>query len=144
MIRLDKLKEYTPDRDPRELLEDTHAVRYPVYVGSEVRSGIVVREVGREWQVASVGRPALTKSLAEAATKASAADAPSEPRFVVTMPALNLYFVGRLDGAMLQLTPATDDARFKLEAGESVPASELFGRVVPYAKEMRTGPRVVD
>lgn len=144
MVRLDKLREYVPNRDPRDLLEDTNSVRYPVYVGNEVRSGIVVREVGKEWQIESIGRPALTKALVVAEKREGKAGVTSEPRFVVNIPALNMYFVGRLVDTRVELTSATDDPRFKIKAGQTLPAAEVFGMLVPYARQLKTGPRLAD
>jgi len=144
MVRLDKLKEYAGSMDPRELLEDTNAVRYPVYVGKTARSGIVVREVGKEWQMESIGSPALTKALVSAARREEKAGASAAPQFVVNIPALNLYFVGLVEGSELTLSSAIDDPQFDLVAGKAVPAKDLFERLAAHAKQVETGPRVVD
>jgi hypothetical protein len=139
-VRLDKLKEYVASRDPEELLDDTNSVRYPVVVGEEVRSGVVVREVGGEWQVESVGCPALTKALVTATKSEGRSAVAGGTQFAVTIPALNLFFIGHLANDKLELTPTADDPRFKLKAGLPLPAAEAFDLLVPYAKQMNTGP----
>jgi hypothetical protein len=140
MVRLDKLKEYVASRDPKELLDDTNSVRYPVFVGEEVRSGVVVREVGTQWQVESVGRPALTKALVSAAKSEGRSAGAGGTQFAVTIPALNLFFIGHLANEKLELTSTADDPQFNIKAGQTLPAAEAFEQLVPYAKQMKTGP----
>jgi hypothetical protein len=142
MIRLDQLRGHDGRRPAETLLEETGELRYPVYVGNELRTGVAVREAGGQWQVASVGRPELTKALVAAAgNRGREAD---KPGFIVTIPALNLYFIGDNSAGKLLLTPATNDSRFGLEAGKPLPAEEVLDRLIPYAKQMETGPRIAD
>ena len=145
MVRLDRLSRYKPNDDPAELLEDKGTVRYLVLVGEEVRTGVVVRKIGNEWTVESAGRPALTKALAAAATSASkAVGAAPTTQFVVSIPALQLYFVGRVQEGRLVLTSAVNAPQYGVKAGQTVAASELFAQLSEFAKQHPTGPRLTD
>jgi hypothetical protein len=145
MVQLDRLREYQPSASPHALLTETNELKYPVSVNHQVRTSMVMRQINGKWQVASFGRPVLTKALTETIqeqaekTKASAASF-----FEVKIPALNLVFVARQEGSRLLLTPVIDDPRFELKQGQEVDAQQLFARLVPYAKELKTGPYLSD
>ncbi len=145
MVRLDRLREYRPGTKIGEMLEDTHEVRYPVSIDGQVRTSVVMRETDGKWQVARFGRPALTQRLTEIARKRGSMDrAESEKLFEVEIPALSLYFVGRGDESHLRLTSTADDSRFDLRQGEELDAQQLFAKIAPYARELKTGPHLSD
>jgi len=145
MVGLDRLKEFAPSRSPSEHLVDTNEVRYPVTVGGNVRTSMVMHLIEGKWQLARVGRPALTKGLVEAARKQAAPPgAAQEPSFEVQIPALNLYFTGQQAGPRLLLTPVLDDERFGFKQGETLDAQQVFAKIAPYAKQVQTGPYLSD
>jgi hypothetical protein len=145
MVRLDRLREYRPETKTSEMLEDTHEVRYPVSVDGQVRTSVVMRQIEGKWQVARIGRPALTQSLTDIVRKRVAMGrAPAEALFEVEIPALSLYFVGREADSRLMLTSTVDDARFDLKQGEELDAQQLFARIAPYARDLKTGPHLSD
>jgi len=145
MVRLDHLKEFAPSGNPSELLVDTNQIRYPLIVGGQVRSSVVMHLIEGKWQVAKLGRPALTRVLTDAARRQAATGATSqEASFEVNIPALNLYFAGQQVGPRLLLTPVLDDTRFGLKQGETMDAQQVFARLVPYARELKTGPYLSD
>jgi hypothetical protein len=145
MVRLDHLREYRSEANASELLEDTNTIRYPISVDGQVRTSAVVRKIEGKWQIARFGRPALTQALVGTAQKQPAgAPAAALSLFEVEIPALNLYFVGKKLDSRLMLTPVADDSRFDLKQGEAVDAQQLFAKIAPYAKQMKTGPNVVN
>ena len=145
MIRLDRLKEYAPAANPAELLVDTNQLRYPVTVDGQVRTSVVMHLIEGKWQVAKFGRPALTRGLTETVRRHAAPGGTSqEPSFEVNIPALNLYFTGQQAGGRLLLTPVVDDDRFGFKQGETLEAQQVFAKLVPYAKELKTGPYLSD
>lgn len=145
MVRLDRLKEFAPSGDPSKLLVDTNQIRYPVTVGGQVRTSVVMHLSEGKWQVAKFGRPALTKGLTEAVRKQAVPGGTSqESSFEVNIPALNLYFVAQQAGSRLLLTPVLDDARFGLKQGETMDAQQVFARLVPYARQLKTGSYLSD
>ncbi len=145
MVRLDRLREYKPEINVSEMLFDTHEVRYPVSVDGKVRASMVMHQTDGKWQVAKFGRPALTQALTEVVRKRAAmARTAPEALFEVTIPALNLYFVGREEDSRIMLTSTVGDPRFDLKQGEELDAQQLFTRIAPYARELKTGPHLSD
>lgn len=145
MVRLDHLQQFTPERSVAELLVDTKQVIYPVTVQGQVRSGVTMRNVEGKWQVASFGRPAFTRALSEIRQRQSeTTKSPSESFFEVRIPALNLSFIGQQARGRLLLTSVTTDARFKLEAGQTMDAQQIFSVIAPYARQLKTGPYLSD
>jgi hypothetical protein len=145
MVRLDRLKEYEPKTDPVKLLVDTNKILYPIHAGGKVRSGMILREVDGKWSVSSVGKATFTQAFARAYKKQEeAVKGPGGSIFEVEIPALHLYFAGRRAESGIALTSLQTSERFKLEEGQTMPAQELFGRIAPLAREIRTGPNIVD
>jgi hypothetical protein len=145
MVQLDKLKAYQPETKVEDMLVDTNAVRYAVTVDGQARTSVVMRQVEGKWQVARVGRPLLTQALSGVAQRlATESPAAAGATFEVEIPALNLYFIGRQVGSSVMLAPAVDDARFDLKQGVQVEAQQLFSKIAPYAKELKTGPYISD
>jgi hypothetical protein len=145
MVRLDRLREYRPELKIGEMLEDTHEVRYPVSVGGQVRTSVVMHQIEGKWQVAKFGRPELTRALTAVIRKYPATGGtPAQALFEVKIPALNLYFVGREVESRLLLTSVVDDPRFDLKRGEELDAQKIFSRLAPYARELKTGPYITD
>jgi hypothetical protein len=144
MVPLDHLKEYQPGAKIEEMLQDTNEVRFPVSVEGQVRTSVVMRQIDGKWQVAKFGRPALTQALEVVRMRVVTAETPAESLLEVKIPALNLYFVGREVGSSLMLTSSVDDARFDLKQGEEVDAQQIFSKIAPYARELKTGPYISD
>lgn len=144
MVRLDRLKEYVAGIDPNKLLVDGNQVIYPVTVHGSVRSSITVEKPNGGWRGETFGSSNLVKALESArAADSAASKIPSQEYFAVSIPALNLYFLGHRVESRLMLTPIIDDARFKLKAGATLAAEQVLERIVPYAREQKTGPKVV-
>jgi len=145
MVRLDRLREYRPETRIAEMFEDTDEVRYPISVDGQVRASVVMRRIDGKWQVAKFGRPMLTRALTAAIRKHMAeTQAPAGAFFEVEIPALNLDFAGRDAGNRILLTTTAEDSRFGLKPDEEIDAQELFARIAPYARDLKTGPRLSD
>lgn len=125
MVPLDRLKEFTQETDPNELLQDGNRVIYPVTVGEEVRSSLEIGPIGGGWQGTTFGSPELIRPLAE--QRGGTGD------FVVWVPALNMYFMAVRDGEQLILTPAFDYPEANLVTGRTQSASDVFAAIQPLA-----------
>ena len=144
-VRLDALRDYQPQTDPNSLLVDSHQIIYPVIVGGQQRSSMTMRELDGKWQVASFGKPTLTKALVQTRQRhIESTKVPIESVFVVNIPALNLHFIGRRDGSALLLTPLASDPSLKVEEGQSIEAQAVFNTLAPRARELKTGPYIAD
>jgi hypothetical protein len=134
-VRLDQLLRYQHGNNPNNLVNDVGQVLYPVAVGGQVRSSIVVAKADGNWKAAQFGGPALIKALAKARLDASqSSKTPPSSYFVVRVLALNLYFLGYRTDNRLMLTPLLDDPAFKFKAGVSMPAEDVFMTILPAAK----------
>jgi len=144
-IGLDRLKAANPSDDMQPLIVPSNAVRTFVVVDDKVTASMVTREVGGTWQVTRYGRPLLSAALAEG-LRARSAFQKSAPAnvFELDIPALSLFFIAHQDGNRLMLVPAADDERFGFVKGQALDSQAVMSKIVPYAKELRTGDRLVD
>jgi len=126
MVQLDRLKEFSQETDPNELLTDASRVIYPVTVNEEVRSSLEIGPIEGGWQGTTFGSPELIRPLAE--LRGSPED------FIVWVPALNMYFIGTRDGEQLTLTPAFDYPEADLATGRTQSAEEVFAAIQPLAE----------
>jgi hypothetical protein len=127
-IGLDRLKDYKPGTDPNGLLTPSSKTIYPVTVEGQVKSSITVSHQENGYKASSFGNAAIVKSLS---LYRQSQDAASD--FVVRVPALNMYYLGRRVENRLLLIPIIDDPRLKLKVGEAVGAETVLEQLVPLA-----------
>jgi hypothetical protein len=126
LVPLDQLRTYTADADPEKLFVDAGRVIYEVRVGDAVRSSLEVGPIGDVWQGQSFGSPGLIRPIAEFSQ--------ADDDFVVTVAALNVYFLAARNSDGLFLTPLFDYEAFGFAAGRPVPAAEGLAALVEAAK----------
>jgi len=131
-VPLDELKAYQPQGDVEGLLFSSGRIIFPVTVNEQVRSSVTVSGSGATWSATEYGGPMLMKALA--------AVRKDEDEFIVSVPALNLYFVANRSDSELFLTPIIDDPRFEFVAGNVLSAKEAFERILPAAIEQEDLP----
>ncbi len=141
MVRLDLLRQYQPGTDPKALLSGGDKVLYPVLVGNQVRSSIIVDRGSGGWKAVAFGGPQLMRRLAQARDKAPA----RTPTMEVEILALSAHFLGELrstrNGERLYLTPSADQPDVGLRAGRTDEASRIFAQLVPIARAYNGLPR---
>jgi hypothetical protein len=135
MVRLDALRAYVAGADPGGLLTEANRVIYPVSVNDQVKSSIVVEGSGNQWKASSFGGPHLVRQMARYRADVTARLKPAADSVtLVHVAALNVYFLGyRVDGRLM-LTPLENHPEYRLEAGSSVPADQVFATLVPIAR----------
>jgi hypothetical protein len=134
MIRLDTLQKYSGE-DAGKLLVDAQRVVYPVEVAGQVRTTVELSAVGGRWQMSRIGGAQKIRALDKNRSAAMrTAGMLRSDFFEVRIPALNRSFLGHHDAAGLMLTPLTDDASLKLQAGQPELASQVLARLVPEAQ----------
>jgi hypothetical protein len=135
MVRLDALRRYEPGADPAALLTDANRVIYPVSVKDQVRSSVIVEGAGSQWTATSFGGPHLVRQMARFRADVTARlQTPPASLTVVHVAALNLYFLGYRVDDQLMLTPLENHPTYRLEAGASLPAVEVFTVLAPIAR----------
>ena len=100
-----------------------------------MKSSIIVEGSGNEWKASSFGGPHLVQQMARYRTDVTTRlNAAADSVTVVHVAALNLYFLGyRVDGRLM-LTPLENHPDYKLEAGSSQPADQVFAALAPIAR----------
>jgi len=136
MVRLDALRQYEASVDPGRLLAEANRVIYPVAVKDQVKSSIIVEGSGSQWKASSFGGPHFVRQMARYRTDVATRFKPAPDSVsVVHVAALNLYFLGyRLDGRLM-LTPLENHPTYRLEAGASLPAEQVFAALAPIARD---------
>jgi hypothetical protein len=120
----------TPGADAHLVLGEATEMMYPVVVGGTVRSAVVLGRTESGWQLASIGRAGLAKSV-DAARSALGGD---KPVSLVVMHDLGVELVAHDDAGRLALTSLRDVSAAGWRAGETVDADEGFERVATYAR----------
>ncbi|WP_394826519.1 hypothetical protein [Pendulispora albinea] len=139
MVRLDALRAYRPGDDPRGLLVDRGAFMYPVTVGGDPRTSVVMALRDGQWVPSRFGGVHSIKAL-HATQRELAAARPLKNLVLVDVPALHAKFLGRDEEGELVLTPLQDIDDTKLLAGRSEKAADVFEALVPLAREVDIHP----
>ncbi|MBZ5614664.1 MAG: hypothetical protein LAO23_11695 [Acidobacteriia bacterium] len=134
-VRLDELQKYTTDTNPDKLIHGGDEFLYPVLFENQVRSSVLVADVAGTWKAVSFGKSDSTKVITTVRDRALPQGAAVTSRFLVQIPALNLSFIAYRAAEKLMLTPLFDDSRFNFKVEQSLPADEVFKRILPAAKE---------
>jgi hypothetical protein len=137
-VGLTQLSRFVRGSNIDELWDDVHAYLFPIYFKEEkegfLRSSITVTEINKQWQWTRRGSPKLISQLEKyrAQFKQSAGSSDS---LLVTIPGLNLHFLGQGTGSQLVLVPLADVkiGAVTLTAGQSLPASLVFEKLASEA-----------
>jgi hypothetical protein len=136
VVQLDRLREYQDGQATTDMLTATGVLTYPVLVGENTRSSLVVGRGGEGWSAQSFGAPQYIRMLTEVRGRLSGEDSrPPAEYFEVRVPALNVSFVGSRGETAVVLTPVLDDARFGFVRGESLPAERALSAMVAAARD---------
>ncbi|WP_394846518.1 hypothetical protein LZC95_03520 [Pendulispora brunnea] len=130
-VRLDALRAYRTTDDPRALLVDHGAFLYPITVGDEVRSSVVMVQRQGRWVPSSFGRVGLARALHANRQQLDARHAKAV--VLVEVPALQARFMGHEGDDGLHLTPLQDVEGTPLRAGKSEKAAVVMAALVPLA-----------
>lgn len=135
MVRLDQLRAYRSDQSPMPLLQSNERVIFPVLVNNTTRSSLTLSRQGSQWTVHSFGAPSYTRGLDALRAELAQRDAvPANSYFEVSVPTLNVAFLGRIRAGEVFLTPLATDTRFGFVRGSTIPARQAFGRMVAAAQ----------
>jgi len=132
LVKLDQLRDYKAGADPEALLSDINQVYYPITVGGQARSGIVLELKNGEWKGVSFGNSGLARKLAELRQAA----APGGAQLLVELPVLGLDFLGQRGADnKLTLTSLSAAPEYKIEAGTAISADQAFTTLAPFARD---------
>jgi Papain-like cysteine protease AvrRpt2 len=137
MVGLEDLRKEAPGADPKKLLEkDFNTVIYPISSQANIVGSITMQGTGTGWTVGSYSGGTLARLLEHArSTHAKKKNAALASSYVVSIPALNLYFVAFPGSDALELVPVQDDASLGLSSGQAVRASDIMPRLIEAAKK---------
>jgi len=126
IMHLDKLRQRQPENDPDDLLIDPDRVFYPLLVNGQVRSSLTVLKSADGWRTIRRGSSKTARRLAGFKTSTS--------NFLIWTPALNLILLGDRTGGKFTVIPIED--KYGLQAGNAIPASDAFDKLMKAAKNM--------
>ena len=90
------------------------------------------------FKAVSFGAQSFARSFTAAREAAAQANALPIERFVVVrVPALNAHFLGFQSAAGYSFVIVLDDPRFDLRGGTTMPAAQVFERMLPRARSLR-------
>jgi hypothetical protein len=137
-VPLDRLRAHQPGADIKPLLVDGSRVLFPVRVGAAVRSSLTVARLpDGSFKSVSFGAQSFARAFSAARDAAAqASGVPPESFVIVRVPALNAQFLGFDQPGGLTFFIVTDDPRFELRQGSTLPASEVLGRMVTRARAL--------
>lgn len=139
-VPLDKLRSFPVMGESISLLVGGNRLLYPVLSNLEVRSSVTVGKVNGTWTPLSSGRPKFAASIFGARNSdATKAGMPETSYIEISIPALNLEFLGRVDAENLFLIPIRDYQALGLSAGQAYPGREVFARLAAIARRQNTG-----
>jgi hypothetical protein len=127
-VNLADLRRYRRTTKAADLLKASAQVVYPVTVDRTVRSSITVTNVGGRYQASSFGSAARIQRIASYREGEGV-----DGEFIVNVPALDFYFLGRTEQGKPYLTNVSGDPRLKVPVGKTVPAEEVFEELAPMA-----------
>lgn len=127
LVPLDGLQAYEGEVDPRELLQDSRIVMYPVLVNDTVRSAVGIQGSEEGWTPATFGSATLIQAIARVELNTDS--------FIVQVPVLGIYFVGEQTDDGLVLTPIVETG-YDLPVGQQVAAGEVFSVLQEAARDV--------
>jgi hypothetical protein len=128
-VGLDQIKGYDTSKDPNTLLTASSEIVYPVTVGGRVKSSVTIVHKEQGYQPSSFGNAEIIRRLSEYRREENAGN-----EFIVRVPALNMYFLGRRAENQVLLVPIIEDPRLKLRPGEPLPAQTVLAELTPIAR----------
>jgi hypothetical protein len=134
IVGLDDLRSYRVGADPRPLLKDEAKVMYPVTVGGDVRSAVIVRKVNGNWRATQFGGANLANVAHAGRKHVAAARGVAEPALsLVEIPTMSARLLEHEEGGEPMLTALLDVPGTDLRAGETLPAADVFAKLQPLA-----------
>jgi len=140
-VRLDLLREYQAQSDPRALLGGGERVLYPVLVRGQTRSSITVAHEGGSWKGVSFGGANGARLAWKILSESSKGANPAPPHFLVEVLALSVHFLGFEQSGKLMLVPLLNDPQQRWKAGVPRVANEVFAQLVVDARAYNGLPR---
>jgi hypothetical protein len=140
-VPLGALRAFNPKNDPWRIVRPSEMVFYPVLVGKQARSAIVLRGDGNRWRVATYGGANPARLSSEAIRIADSLLPPPQRQYFwieVRIPSTN--FIGFESTTRLILIPLRDDRMNRWRQGVPIPADSVFGQLSPEARAYNAQP----
>jgi hypothetical protein len=133
-VNLSDLRSYKSDVDPSTLLKSKAKVIYPVLSSGLLASSMTFERGGEQWKPPIIGRRNFITLLSRARDATSKTlKLPSSNCFTLEIPEVNMYFIGCRAEKQLMLTPIIKDSELGFDADHTVPARDVFIKLVPIA-----------
>jgi hypothetical protein len=126
-VRLDALRSMPVDGNPDPLISAAQRSLYPVQVGQRVACAVFVGQAADGWRATDMGNPAVARAVAGYRK--------ADSDFIVHVPALQSWFIGRRGEGGLTLTPVFEDNRVEWKPGVALPAERVFQQLRKLAQD---------
>jgi hypothetical protein len=129
IVGLDKLRQWGGEEgsDALVLQSKSEETVYPVLVGEQVKSTVSIFRQTAGYRPATFGNAEIARTLTRYRQ--------GEADFIVRVPALGMYFIGRKAGDQVVLTPVRVDSRLPdFPPGRPVPSVQLLKQLGLLAK----------
>ena len=130
-VRLDRLREWNgQDPDALVLQSKSEETVYPVFVDQQMKSSVsIFKDASAVYRPATFGDAEIARSLAHYGR--------GQGDFIVRVPALAMYFIGRKVANQVELTPVRADSRLPdFPPGKPVPSVQILRQLAPLAKSL--------
>lgn len=140
-IGLEQLRNYRSGVAPLQMLGATRSISYPLLTGGGYVTSVSLVELDGRWVSASFGSPVSTKAILATRNQIGRdGNAPIPEMFQIRVPALNLVFVGFVQGGALSMAPIFDLPNLGLTASRAYPADTVLRSLVPLAQAYNGDP----
>jgi hypothetical protein len=141
-VPLTELRSFNPGDDPWKILRPPASVFYPVLVGGEARSAVVIGEYTKRWRGIIFGGANAARTAAAAIHSADSILGPRPRRyFRVDVLAPGTRFIGFRSALRLVLVPLINDRKNRWKAGVPITADSVFAQLAPEARAYNELPR---
>lgn len=131
VIGYDQLLKYAPGAPTESLFAAEELQVFPVMVKGAVKSAITVTKSEGGWRISSIGESAMAEILSEGIVQNSMDPAPT----IVSIPGLNLDFIGLGVGKEMTLIPVRDYPEIRMKKGKGVKVDEALPVISGFARE---------
>jgi hypothetical protein len=145
-LRLDELRSANRGSIGRLLRRKTNVVLYPVESGGEVRDSLLMVARNNVWTENGYANTTVTRRLVEIRDRIATTDRKKSRYYLLSVPALNAFFVARGRHGGATLIPASDDPSISigrsggtLRAGQPYKARDLIPRLIEAAARYPAG-----
>jgi hypothetical protein len=131
VIGYDQLLKFSPGAPSEGLFTTEELQVFPVLVKGAIKTAITVTKAEGGWRISSIGDSAMAEALNEGIIQNGNGSVFS----IISVPGLNLDFIGLGNGKEMTLTPVRDYPEIRMIKGKGVKAHEALSAISAFARD---------